>query len=105
MQTNHWFTGITNYSDSQIQFEETPGDTADEFHKYTIDWQQEYIRWLIDDEEVRRVDKDDTEVDGIPYVYNFQREITPVATSTENVQSLSDYAVPYTSFALARRIS
>lgn len=32
---------------------EMPGDASAEFHKYTIDWQEESIRWLIDDEEIR----------------------------------------------------
>lgn len=57
--------GIANYSDSQIQHEETPGDTADQFHKYTIDWQEDYMRWLIDDEEVRRVTRESTEQNGV----------------------------------------
>ena len=33
------------------------GNTATEFHKYTFDWQQDYIRWLVDDQEIRRLDR------------------------------------------------
>lgn len=34
-------------------------DPTEDFHKYTLDWQEDHISWLIDDEEVHRLDKDD----------------------------------------------
>lgn len=39
------------------------GNTAAEFHKYTLDWQEDYVRWLIDDEEVRRLERGDFDND------------------------------------------
>lgn len=65
VQTNHWFLGVADYNNTQIKEVRVPGDTAGEFHKYTIDWQEEYMRWLVDDVEMRRVDKTDTEVEGV----------------------------------------
>jgi len=65
VQTNHWFLGVADYNNSQIKEVPVPGDTADDFHRYTIDWQEEYMRWLVDGVEMRRVNKTDTEINGI----------------------------------------
>lgn len=40
------------------------GSAASDFHKYTIDWQPDYVRWLIDDAEVRRLEPSDLQGDG-----------------------------------------
>jgi beta-glucanase (GH16 family) len=56
---------VADYSNSQIKEVPVPGDTADDFHTYTIDWQEEYMRWLVDGIETRRVNKTDTEVGGV----------------------------------------
>ena len=65
VQTNHWILGLADYNNSQIKEVSVPGDTAKDFHRYTIDWQEEYIRWLVDGVEKRRVNKTDTRIDGI----------------------------------------
>jgi len=65
VQTNHWFLGVADCNNSQIKEVPVPGDTADDFHTYTIDWQEEYMRWLVDGVEMRRVNKTDTEVEGV----------------------------------------
>jgi beta-glucanase (GH16 family) len=63
VQTKHWHLGVADYLNSQTKEVEVPGDTFYDFHTYTIDWQEDYIRWLIDGVEMRRVDKADT-LDG-----------------------------------------
>jgi len=65
VQTNHWFLGVADYNNSQIKEVPVPGNTADDFHRYTIDWQAEYMRWLVDGVEMRRGNKTDTEIGGV----------------------------------------
>lgn len=43
----------------QIEPLPSPGNTSAEFHKYTFDWQENFVRWLVDDQEIRRLDKAD----------------------------------------------
>lgn len=52
------------------------GNTASDFHKYTLDWQEDHVRWLIDDEEVRRVERSNTTADGDECVIIFHISIT-----------------------------
>lgn len=40
-------------------------DTYANYHDYTIDWQPEVLRFLIDDKEVRSIKKADTLKDGV----------------------------------------
>ena len=35
---------------------------AEEFHNYAIEWTPNYIRWLVDDQEIKRHDAPDTQV-------------------------------------------
>ena len=65
VQTNHWFLGVADYNNSQIKEVPVPGNTAEDFHTYTIDWQEEHMRWLVDGVEMRRVNKRDTKVNGV----------------------------------------
>ena len=43
---------------------DAPDDVSDEFHKYSFDWQVDHVRWLVDDEEVRRLDRSDLNQTG-----------------------------------------
>ena len=36
------------------------GSASDDFHKYTLDWSADRLKWLIDDREVRTVYRNET---------------------------------------------
>ncbi|BEJ14536.1 hypothetical protein CspHIS471_0403030 [Cutaneotrichosporon sp. HIS471] len=60
VQSNFFFLGHVNYSDSNGGYHNLSGNTATSFHKYTINWQPDVLEWWIDDKIVRSVKKADT---------------------------------------------
>ncbi|BEI83795.1 hypothetical protein CcaverHIS002_0403990 [Cutaneotrichosporon cavernicola] len=60
VQSNFFFLGHVNYSDSNGGYHNLSGNTATSFHKYTINWQPDILEWWIDDKIVRSVKKADT---------------------------------------------
>ncbi|ORX35156.1 putative cell wall organization and biogenesis-related protein [Kockovaella imperatae] len=69
-QTNYWFMGIANYSDSQGLSVDVSSDTSANYHTYTFDWQEDYLNWMIDGNVVRSLQKQSTlSSDGTTYKY------------------------------------
>ncbi|KAI9633273.1 concanavalin A-like lectin/glucanase domain-containing protein, partial [Dioszegia hungarica] len=59
-QTNIWFLGIANYTNTLGQKVEMGTNTAEGFHTYTLNWQPDYLQWLIDGRVVRTINRADT---------------------------------------------
>lgn len=56
-QTNYYAKGILNYTNLRNS---SVSNTFSDWHYYEIDWQEERIVWLIDGNEVRTLERDDT---------------------------------------------
>jgi len=64
-QSNFFFQGHVDYATgSNGAFHRELDDTFANYHDYTIDWQPETLRFLIDGQEVRSVNKADTMLEG-----------------------------------------
>jgi len=61
VESNYFGKGNTTAYD-RAQYHNVT-DPQDEFHKYTIDWTSDYVRWLIDDVQVRQLNYSDA-LDG-----------------------------------------
>ncbi|KAF7316108.1 Glycoside hydrolase family 16 protein [Mycena indigotica] len=63
-QSNYFWQGVVTQPNhgavSQVN-----GDTFGDYHDYTIDWQPEQLRWLIDGKVVRTLKKSDVLTDGV----------------------------------------
>lgn len=61
-QTNYYFLGQANYSATAGETYQVTsgGDTSQNFHTYTLDWQEDYLTWSIDGNSVRTLTKADT---------------------------------------------
>lgn len=57
-QTNYYWQGALVYTKG----EKSPvsSNTMDNFHTYTVDWQEDQINWIIDGQTVRTLNKQDT---------------------------------------------
>jgi len=64
-QSNFFFEGHVDYTAGNGQTHTGLTDTYSNSHDYTIDWQPEVLRFLIDGKEVRSVNKADTLKDGV----------------------------------------
>ncbi|EDK44055.1 conserved hypothetical protein [Lodderomyces elongisporus NRRL YB-4239] len=56
-ETNFYAQGILNYSNSRTS---TVNDTFEYYHLYEMDWYEDHIDWIIDNEVVRTLNRDDT---------------------------------------------
>lgn len=56
-ESNFYFQGELNYT-NMIAIEES--DTFENYHLYEVDWTEDRIEWLLDDEVVRTLKKEDT---------------------------------------------
>jgi len=63
-QSNFFFLGQVDYAAGNGKTHDNLTDTHQNFHDYTIDWQPDTLRFLIDGQEVRSVNKADTMVNG-----------------------------------------
>jgi beta-glucanase (GH16 family) len=64
-QSNFFYLGHVDYTAGNGATHGDLSDTYQNYHDYTIDWQPETLRFLIDGQEVRSVNKADTLVDGV----------------------------------------
>jgi len=71
-QSNFFFQGNVDYTAGNGQTHTGLTDTNANYHDYTIDWQPDTLRFLIDNKEVRSVNKKDTLKNGV-----FQYPTTP----------------------------
>jgi len=65
VQSNFFFEGHVDYTAGNGQTHTGLTDTYANYHNYTNDWQPEVLRFLIDDKEVRSINKADTLKDGV----------------------------------------
>lgn len=56
-QTNYYAQGILNYTNSRNT---SATNTYENWHYYEVDWQEDYLTWLIDGEVVRTLEKENT---------------------------------------------
>ncbi|WVQ82814.1 hypothetical protein IAT38_004946 [Cryptococcus sp. DSM 104549] len=97
VQTNYWFLGIANYSETEGASSDISSDASAKFHTYTFDWQEDYINWSIDGQVVRTVQKSETlSADGSQYKFpstpsRIQISIWPAGIST-SAQGTIDWA-------------
>ncbi|WVR03098.1 hypothetical protein IAU60_000088 [Kwoniella sp. DSM 27419] len=97
VQTNYWFMGVANYSATQGSTSDISTDSSANFHTYTLDWQEDYLNWMIDGQVVRTVLKSDTlSADGSQYKYpstpsRIQISIWPAGISS-SAQGTVDWA-------------
>ncbi|KAG8899365.1 hypothetical protein FRC01_010570, partial [Tulasnella sp. 417] len=69
-QSNYFFLGQVDYSDSHGGTHDGLTDTFANFHDYTIDWTPDTLTWSIDGNPVRTLKKEDTlSKDGSYYAY------------------------------------
>ncbi|KAG8787850.1 hypothetical protein FRB91_006954 [Serendipita sp. 411] len=64
-QSNFFFQGHVDYTAGNGATHDGIDDSFANYHDYTIDWQPETLRFLIDGQEKRVVNKADTLVDGV----------------------------------------
>lgn len=57
-QTNFYWQGALDYTKGQKS--SVSSDTSQNYHTYTIDWQEDQISWIIDGQTVRTLNKQDT---------------------------------------------
>lgn len=61
VQSNYFFLGIADYVNTKGKTHKVEGAKAsDEWHTYTLDWQEEELKWLIDGTVVRTLKKSET---------------------------------------------
>ncbi|KAK9729080.1 putative glycosidase CRH2 [Basidiobolus ranarum] len=58
VQQNFYYDNILNYTNAR--FTVVDSNTSEDYHVYTIDWQPDYLRWLIDGQELRVLKRNDT---------------------------------------------
>ncbi|KAG8909884.1 hypothetical protein FRC00_009261 [Tulasnella sp. 408] len=69
-QSNYFFLGQVDYSDSHGATHDGLSDTYANYHDYTIDWTPDTLTWSIDGNPVRTLKKEDTlSKDGSYYAY------------------------------------
>lgn len=56
-QSNYYHQGILDYNNAKNS---TASNTFNNYHTYTIDWQEDKIDWYVDDQKVRTLEKKDT---------------------------------------------
>lgn len=56
-QSNYYSQGILDYNNAKNS---TTSDTFENYHTYTMDWQEDKIDWYVDDDKVRTLEKKDT---------------------------------------------
>jgi len=64
-QSNFFFMGKVDYAAGNGQTHGNLTDTNQNYHDYTIDWQPDTLRFLIDGQEVRSINKQDTLTNGV----------------------------------------
>ncbi|KAJ1906915.1 putative glycosidase CRH2 [Tieghemiomyces parasiticus] len=69
VQTNYYYAGILNY-DNMKEFTVPGGDTVNTAHLYAINWDPDFIEWIVDGKVVRRLNRDDT-LDPADKVHHF----------------------------------
>lgn len=61
VQSNYFFLGIADYANTKGKTHTVDGAAlSDEWHTYTLDWQEEELHWLIDGKAIRTLKKADT---------------------------------------------
>lgn len=61
VQSNYFFLGIADYVNTKGKTHKVEGGKAsEEWHTYTLDWQEEELKWLIDGKVVRTLKKSET---------------------------------------------
>lgn len=61
VQSNYFFLGIADYVNTKGKTHDVSGSAlSDEWHTYTLDWQEDQLKWLIDGKEVRTLTKAET---------------------------------------------
>lgn len=64
-QSNFFFMGKVDYTAGNGATHGSLTDTYQNYHDYTIDWQPDTLKFLIDGQEVRSINKADTLIDGV----------------------------------------
>lgn len=64
-QSNFFFEGKVDYTGGNGMTHSNLTDTYENYHDYTIDWQPDTLNFLIDGQQVRSVNKQDTLVNGV----------------------------------------
>lgn len=59
-QSNYFFLGIANYSATAGETHKGISNVADNFHVYTLNWQEEYLQWILDGKVLRTLYKNAT---------------------------------------------
>lgn len=61
-QSNYFFLGYANYTKTNGGTHDVTsgGDTSQNFHTYSLNWQEDKLEWLIDGNSVRTLNKADT---------------------------------------------
>ncbi|KAG8692668.1 hypothetical protein FRC09_011048, partial [Ceratobasidium sp. 395] len=70
-QTNYFWLGKVDYSATQGTTVKGLTDTYVNYHNYTIDWQEDELKWLIDGNVVRTLKKADTLSSTVPGRYEY----------------------------------
>jgi hypothetical protein len=66
-QTNVFVNGVKNHTRATGQV--VPGGSQNGYHIYAIEWNQQYVRWLIDNVEKHRIDNDGTQTFPVKPMY------------------------------------
>ncbi|ORY62625.1 family 16 glycosyl hydrolase [Pseudomassariella vexata] len=100
VQTNYFGKGdTTTYDRGAYHTVATPQDT---FHKYSIDWTSEYVKWYIDDELVRTLNYEDaTSGTRFPQTPMQIKLGTWVAGREDAAKGTVEWAGGYTDFSTA----
>ncbi|KAF8609596.1 glycoside hydrolase family 16 protein [Ceratobasidium sp. AG-I] len=70
-QTNYFRLGAASYPSTQGTTVKDLSDTYVNYHNYTIDWQEDELTWLIDDNVVRTLKKSETLSKTVPGRYDY----------------------------------
>ncbi|KAG8927842.1 hypothetical protein FRC02_007706 [Tulasnella sp. 418] len=68
-QSNYFWLGVVDYSHTNGETHKGLSDTFSNFHDYTIDWQPDVLKFSIDGQVVRTVNKEDTRAADGHYAY------------------------------------
>ncbi|KAK9763787.1 putative glycosidase CRH2 [Basidiobolus ranarum] len=105
IQQNFYYNNVLNYTNARFSVIEA--DTSADYHIYTIDWQPDYIRWSVDGQELRTVNRQDTwdpELKAFKFPYRPQRVQFSIWDAGQASDGTSEWAGGRTDWSDANRV-